>query len=255
MAAQDPFYLVKDEVESGSQSAKKLYERFQSLVESGNTSGNPEYERISVDLKKQLKTVELDLGDLDEAMTIVESNRVKFNISDDEVKKRKSFIAEKKKMIREMNDVLLKQTSQKRNALMGAKGAAGAGAGALGGAMTDDDRMDRLGVQDNERFVRGEVQRQEQIIRDQDQDLDELHGAVSRISQIGNQIHDELNTQKVMIDELDRNVESTSSRLKANMRKAAKVLKDAQDKGKICCIILLCAVLLGLLILLFRLGK
>jgi syntaxin 6 len=250
---------VDREVEDSSNAAKKLYDRFNALVAEGNTTGNPEFTQISSDLRKRVKAMEADLGDLDEAMAIVQGNRARFALSDEEIKKRKTFIAEKRKFTVEINGLLEKYNANKRNALTAGKNGAplaavGADAGGAGGGSIEE-RLARAQNQDNDTFLRGEVQRQNQIMRDQDQDLDELGNAVTRLSNVGNQINDELNTQNKMLEELDRDMDSTSARLKQNMRKAAKVLKDSKDKGKICVIVLLSCVLLGLLILLIKMGN
>ena len=51
------------------------------------------------------------------------------------------------------------------------------------------------------------------LLREQDEDLDELERGIANIGNIGKAIHDELSEQDLIMDELDKDMTSTSSRL------------------------------------------
>ena len=73
---------------------------------------------------------------------------------------------------------------------------------------------------------------------------------VTRIGQVGLQIHEELEQQGGMLDELD--IEGTSTRLQAAQKKIDHMLRKAGLKGQFCIIIFLIAVLVVLLVLIIQ---
>ena len=72
---------------------------------------------------------------------------------------------------------------------------------------------------------------------------------IQRIGHIGLQIHDELQGQEVLLNELDQDVESTQSRLAAAQKKMTLVLQKAGLRGQICILVFLIVVLILLLAL------
>lgn len=88
--------------------------------------------------------------------------------------------------------------------------------------------------------------------RRQDEDLDALGAHVTRIGQVGLQIHEELDQQSGMLDELETDIEGTSTRLQAAQKKIDHMLRKAGLKGQFCIIIFLIAVLVVLLVLVIQ---
>ena len=83
--------------------------------------------------------------------------------------------------------------------------------------------------------------------RQQDTELDELGQHVQRIGQVGLQIHDELEAQGTMLDDLHEDVEGTQTRLQQAQKKMAHVLKKAGLRGQLCIIVFLIVLLVILL--------
>ena len=88
--------------------------------------------------------------------------------------------------------------------------------------------------------------------RQQDDQLTEMGDQISRIGHIGLQIHDELQGQEVLLNELDSDVESTQSRLAAAQKKMSHVLQKAGLRGQICIMVFLIVVLVILLALVIQ---
>lgn len=253
----DPFYTVKEEVQARIASTRTMLDRHKKLVSLGQASGNPEFDKLNAELKKAVKTIEWDLNDLEETVSIVENDRRKFRITDDELRSRKSFVAQTRSFAQEVQSTVLQAAGANRSKLTAA--AVGSAAGAASGAeisMADhSDRFTRAADDDNSTFLRDETQKQDQLMRDQDQDLEALSTDVQRLHGMGQSINDELQQQNRMVEDLDREVDSTMGRLKANMAKAARVLKDSKDKGKMFIIIILGIILLVLVILMIKFGN
>ncbi|KAD7480493.1 hypothetical protein E3N88_03629 [Mikania micrantha] len=66
---------------------------------------------------------------------------------------------------------------------------------------------------DNDDFISSESDRQMLLIKQQDEELDELSASVERIGSVGLTIHDELIAQEKIIEELGSEMDSTSNRL------------------------------------------
>ena len=90
-----------------------------------------------------------------------------------------------------------------------------------------------------------------QLCRRQDEDLDQLGNQVQRIGHMGLQINEELTSQNDLIEQLDEDVEGTSSRLAAAQKKMNSVLKKAGLKGQIMIIVFLLVLLIILILIAF----
>lgn len=87
--------------------------------------------------------------------------------------------------------------------------------------------------------------------RRQDEELEELGQAVTRIGQVGLQIHEELGQQALMLDDLDEEVEGTQNRLAAAQKKIATVLQRAGLRAQLCLLVFLLVVLVLLCLIAF----
>ena len=63
------------------------------------------------------------------------------------------------------------------------------------------------------------VARAQACLRAQDDQLDDISLTVGRIGEVGRAMHDELTLQGRMLEELDTDLDGTSTRLKAAQRK------------------------------------
>ncbi|GAB4845245.1 Syntaxin-61 [Ancistrocladus abbreviatus] len=105
--------------------------------------------------------------------------------------------------------------------------------------------------QDNDDFISSESDRQLLLIRQQDEELDELSASVQRIGHVGLTIHDELIGQEKIIDELGMEMDSTSNRLEFLQKKVAVIMKKAGAKGQIMMMLFLFVLFIILFFLVF----
>jgi len=249
---QDPFYVVKEEVQQSVNGITTLYDRWQELLKTTNTATNDEFKWTTNQLRTGIKSIEWDLQDLEETIGIVENNRQKFRLEQAEVDSRKKFISETQYIIKKMKEELnTTQTKGKldndnRDALMNKSNGKASNRG--------DDRfaaLDDAIKSDNEAFIRNQGQVQEQIMRQQDTDLDDLSQVVGVLGQMGTSIHSELEQHNRILDDLDAGVDNTSGRLNSVMRRVNKLLESTSDRVQWCLIIVLTLILIGLVIIVF----
>jgi len=98
-------------------------------------------------------------------------------------------------------------------------------------------------TEENSRFLNNEKQRQQQIIKQQDQDLDHLGHAVDKLHNIGKEINTEIKEQQILLDNLDNEINDASSRMDTVMAALQKLLKT-KDSCQIWTIVILAVILL-----------
>ena len=74
-------------------SANALYAKWRTMYDSAQCD-MAEFEAVTNELRTGLKSIEWDLEDLDETITIVEQSPDRFKISMDQIRQRKQFITD-----------------------------------------------------------------------------------------------------------------------------------------------------------------
>ena len=85
-AAQDPFLAVKEEVEHSVTVVTQLHAKWEEL--SASKRGGDEFEWTTSELLSGLRSIEWDLQDLEDTVSIVKGNRQKFQLDDADVQVR-----------------------------------------------------------------------------------------------------------------------------------------------------------------------
>ncbi|KAH7429858.1 hypothetical protein KP509_09G068800 [Ceratopteris richardii] len=243
-AAQDPFYLVKEEVQSLVDSVQKSFKRWEQL------SGTLEGSQLGKDIVADCTSIEWQVDELDKAIAVSERDPARYGLDSIEISQRKrwtglarSQISTIKKLVQdsqsngagtrvEMMRMPMNPSSQKVN-------------------FTPSSQKGNLTPDDDDEFYAAESDRQALLMKEQDQDLDELSASVERLGDVGLTIHDELISQDRIIDDLGREMDNTANRLDFVQKKVAHVIKRAGAKGQIMMIVFLVILLLVLILLVF----
>uniref|UniRef100_A0A0D9YKE4 t-SNARE coiled-coil homology domain-containing protein n=2 Tax=BOP clade TaxID=359160 RepID=A0A0D9YKE4_9ORYZ len=112
-------------------------------------------------------------------------------------------------------------------------------------------RSNHYTAQDNDDFIASESDRQLLLMRQQDEELDELSESVQRIGGVGLTIHEELSGQERILNDLSLEMETTSNRLDFVQKRVAMVMKKAGIKGQIMLILFLVVLFIILFVLVF----
>jgi syntaxin 6 len=168
-------------------------------------------------LKRHLKNAEVTLRDVQNTVRMVEKNRAKFlDIDDDELFDRKRFTEVCKNRINQAKDGMNSQSIKTK--------------------LLKDQRSltkRRLGLSNNPSleeteemtFIQNNHASAQLMMEQQDEALDELDGAVTRVSHMAENIHEELGHQNKMLNELEDDLQNAEEQLGLVMGKLAKVLK------------------------------
>jgi len=106
---QDPYFAVKEEVEHSLTVVVDLHKRWMEL--SVDHKRGDEFEWTSSELLSGLRSIEWDLQDLEDTVSIVEGNRQKFQLEESELQERKQFIEATRRQIVAMRDEVQGQAS------------------------------------------------------------------------------------------------------------------------------------------------
>ncbi|KAK1885770.1 Syntaxin-10 [Dissostichus eleginoides] len=111
MSVEDPFFVVKGEVQKALSRARGLFDRWEELLQEGTQVSRDELDWSANELRNCLRAIDWDLEDLSETISIVESNPGKFRLGDDELQERRAFVERTRTSVQEMKDHLSSPSS------------------------------------------------------------------------------------------------------------------------------------------------
>ncbi|KAK0146223.1 Syntaxin-6 [Merluccius polli] len=277
MSMEDPFFVVRGEVQKAVNSAQGLHQRWTDLLRDPGTATKEEVDWTTNELRNSLRSIEWDLEDLDETINILQQNPVeqsselsspqgvwdptrtgdhqfqsvlsvrcvKFNLDTLELSKRKAFITSTRQSVKEMKEHMSSPAAMSIPDKKNRQGPAG-GPGS--------DRYTRLDHQlhtANSLFIGEQHTQQQLIVEQQDDQLELVSGAVGVLKNMSERIGLELDEQAVMLDDFTHEVDNTHSKLDNVMKKLAKVSHMTSDRRQWCAIGVLLCILLVVLLLFF----
>ncbi|KAJ8283248.1 hypothetical protein COCON_G00020980 [Conger conger] len=244
MSLEDPFFVVKGEVQKALSRARGLMERWEELLQEGTPVSRDELDWSTNELRNCLRAIDWDLEDLQETISIVESNPGKFRLGENELQERKEFVERTRQSVQEMKDQLSSPTAvaqrekKNREALLGATG---------------PERYDVLEphlVSADSSYIQ---EQQQLIIQDQDDQLELVSGSIRVLKDMSSRIGDEMDEQAVMLGEFNEEMDQTGSRMDSVLKKMEKVSHMTSSRRQWCAIGVLVVVLIVVLILIFAL--
>ncbi|XP_022620586.1 syntaxin-6 [Seriola dumerili] len=253
MSMEDPFFVVKGEVQKAVNAAQSLHHRWSELLQEGGGASKEEMDWTTNELRNSLRSIEWDLEDLDETISIVESNPKKFNLDAAELLKRKAFITSTRQTVKEMKEQMSSPAAasmdrKNKQALLGEHGAPGP---VWQPGPDKYSRLDRQLQNANSHFIEEQQVQQQLIAEQQDEQLELVSGTIGVLKNMSERIGMELDEQAVMLDDFSHEMDSTQSRLDNVMKKLAKVSHMTSDRRQWCAIGVLLAILFVVILLFF----
>ncbi|KAG4961913.1 hypothetical protein AAZX31_14G022300 [Glycine max] len=238
-SAQDPFYVVKQEIQESIDKLQSTFHQWEKTADAGERSN------LSKEVLGSCESIEWQVDELDKAISVASRDPSWYGIDEVEVENRRKWTSDART-----------QVSTAKKAVQAGKGLNNA---SLNGMHKELMRLpsshqttsNQYAAQDNDDFIESESDRQMLLIKRQDEELDELSLSVQRIGGVGLTIHEELLAQEKIIDELGNEMDSTSNRLDFVQKKVAMVMKKASAKGQIMMILGLLVLFIFLFILVF----
>ncbi|CAJ1971404.1 unnamed protein product [Sphenostylis stenocarpa] len=241
-SAQDPFYVVKEEIQESIDKLQSTFRQWEKAADAGEQSN------LSKEVLTSCESIEWQVDELDKAISVASRDPSWYSIDEVELENRRRWTSDART-----------QVSTAKKAVEAGKGSNIANNASLNGMHRELMRLPNShqttsaqnATQHNDDFIESESDRQMLLIKRQDEELDELSISVQRIGGVGLTIHEELLAQEKIIDELGNEMDSTSNRLDFVQKKVAMVMKKASAKGQIMMILGLLALFILLFILVF----
>ncbi|XP_050368079.1 syntaxin-61 isoform X2 [Argentina anserina] len=184
--------------------------------------------------------------ELDKAISVAAVDTKRFGIDEAELEKRRRWTSNARA-----------QVSSVKRAVKAGKESTGTSAAGMRRELMrladsqETERSNQYAAHHNDDFITSESDRQLLLIKQQDEELDELSASVERIGGVGLTIHEELLAQDKIVEELGMEMDSTSNRLDFVQKKVATVMKKAGIKGQMMMILFLVVLFIILFVLVF----
>ncbi|CAF2252235.1 unnamed protein product [Brassica napus] len=241
-SAQDPFYIVKEEIQDSIDKLQSTFHKWERV-----SPGMGDQVHVTKELLANCGSIEWQVDELEKAVAVAAKDPALYGIDDAELERRRRWTSNARTQVRNV-----------KTGVLAGKGSAGAGnASEVRRELmrmpnsNEASRYDQYGGRDDDGFVQSESDRQMLLIKQQDEELDELSKSVERIGGVGLTIHDELVAQERIIDELGTEMDSTKNRLEFVQKKVGMVMKKAGAKGQMMMICFLLVLFIILFVLFF----
>ncbi|KAJ8561341.1 hypothetical protein K7X08_027531 [Anisodus acutangulus] len=217
-SAQDPFYIVKEEIQ---ESIDKLLSTFHQWEQTPRESS--EQVQLTKELLASCESIEWQVDELDKTIDVAARDPSWYGINDIELDKRRRWTSNARAQVGSM-----------KKAVVAGKQSNGTSTSNLSGMrrellrLPDSDQKERTNgytARNNDDFISSESDRQLLLMRQQDEELDELSSSIVRIGDVGLTIHDELLAHDKILSELDTEMDSTSNRLDFVQKKVAMAVQ------------------------------
>ncbi|XP_014523811.1 syntaxin-61 isoform X1 [Vigna radiata var. radiata] len=242
-SAQDPFYVVKSEIQDSIDKLQSTFHQWES------TSNAAEQGRLTKEVRAGCESIEWQVDELDKAIAVASRDPSWYGIDEIELESRRTWTSNARSQVVTM-----------KKSLEAGKGSSTTSHSSVNGMRQElmrlpsshkNDTYNQYAARDNDDFIESESDRQMLLIKKQDEELDELSESVRRIGGVGLTIHDELTAQDRILEELGSEMDSTTNRLDFVQKKVGMVMKKASTKGQIMMICALLALFIFLFILVF----
>ena len=209
MAASDPFYAVRDALEAEVTGVKIKHDHWKATLHSTNSASDAKFRVLHEQHKRDLAKAGELCRKVRMAVENVEQNRGKFaHIDDRELGQRKGFCDRVDASVAAMKaDYGSRETQGKLESDQRKE---------LAGRMQSDRenaaRANSAYTKGNSNFLAEQGQAQATIRREQDQSLDKLSGGLDMLKEMGTAIHDELQTQEKMAEDIEKKIDENQNK-------------------------------------------
>lgn len=229
---QDPFYIVREEIQGSISKLQTSFHRWEQVA--SNTGENV---HLTKELLTSCESIEWQVDELEKTITVASRDPAYYGLDEVELARRRNWIGSARNQVGTVRIAVEKGKSSS--------------AMSRHQDLTATSRTNHYSSQDNDDYIDSESDRQQLLMRQQDDELDELSESVIRIGSVGLTIHEELSGQERIINELSLEMETTSNRLDFVQKKIGAVMKKAGIKGQIMLILFLVVLFIVLFVLVF----
>jgi len=238
----DPFYAFRDEL---AHTTRKCLARLEKLKSA--TSSEEMFAEIA-GTGKALASLKENVSHLERVVSHVERKRADFShLTEDDVKERRAFLKNIQSRVRHMEVELSKaatqaeQVAEQERRQFKQQMEAAKSRSSLGSM--------RVTREDNAYDLEGQRYLQEQMLREQDQSLDEISTSLGRLHDVGSEMYHEIESQNRLLDEVNEESHGLEGKMDTALNRLDKML-HTKNRGQTMGILFLVVVLLVEIIIL-----
>lgn len=225
--SSDPYFVFRSDLQEQLELVDEFLAEYLRTVHEIDTAINStECKESKKQLKRQLKSVESTLRDVQATVQAVENDRDKFpHIDDSQLFERKTLVETSRSRIQHAKNEMNAEKVKKK--ILGderQKAIRRSGDGLLG-AKNDLERQ-------NTDFILDGQAQSSILMQEQDETLDELGDVVTRVGEMAEQIGEEIGQQNRMLEDLDQDMTNAEEELGLVMGKMAKFI-GTKNKGQL----------------------
>lgn len=249
----DPFYAAKSEVTSTLDGLSTKVYNYGQLVQTSNCAkSNRSFWDTKRSLEKEIKGVQSQIKELNDAIEMVEKNRRNYpHIDDQELKDRKQFVSKAKSRVKNYKQDCVKESIKTKIQMDETAEQEKQKSSSSSNSSSHDVSIEMSGLtnrHNNSSFIDNQRLQSQVMLQQQDEGLEELGNAVTRVGKMAGNINETLIKQNKMLDDLDHDLDETSGRMDAVMKRLEKLLQT-KDKCQIWTIVSLFLILIVLVFL------
>ncbi|XP_076977768.1 syntaxin-10 isoform X2 [Tamandua tetradactyla] len=245
MSLEDPFFVVRGEVQKAVNASRGLYQRWCELLLEGAAAGREELDWTTNELRNGLRSIEWDLEDLEETIVPAHASwrptRASSSSQPATCRRGGRLWSGCERLSRPTAVALLERNNRE---LLAGKAAT---------QKSSSDLLDASAVSATSRYIEEQQVTQQLILDQQDQQLEMVSGSIRVLKHMSGCVGEELDEQGIMLDAFAQEMDHTHSRMDGVLRRMAKASHMTSDRRQWCAIAVLLGVLLLVLVLLFAL--
>ena len=209
----DPYYYAQQTFDKKLKETKELFEKWKSFTDSkGKNIPTDELRQYTRNLLSHLDEMENLISELTRCMGIIEKNRdsKRFKyIDNDEMERRKKYLSDIKLLVNSMRDnmrvqrmTIRKETQTMKDELV----------------RNESENQEDLAEQ-GRRYIK------EQLVKEQEEMIDQISSGVKRLNDMAHTIQDELQEHDRLIDGVEVEAEVAQTRLERNKKEIERILQ------------------------------
>lgn len=240
--AKDPYYKARDQLQDAMNKTSSNFDSWKKILETQNTASSAEFAELSKSVQLSLKSLNVDIKNLQQVISVVENNRQVFtHIDDDDLNARRKFVNDITAQIGQIDDFMnsartrKKIENDKRLDLVSVGGMAGRNADRSlrthGDEVIDRKRQDQSARETEEKVV-----------------LEDMSSALDRLKVVSVKINTDIKEEGDMLRNMGDTMDTTQSMMNKSLRQM-DVLLSKSKAGRLCCMFFLFLVAVLLLFL------
>jgi hypothetical protein len=233
------FILLFRELASRLGRTTTVFENWKDKLNNTDTSNDASFKKLHSDLARDLDALVKLVNHAENSVKVVERQRKRFShISDNELTDRRRYVTATRQKVRNMKEMTTSpKTRQKIQQDKQKKLFGGDSNGGVGGLYGNEQKR-KTYSDDNNEFYDQQKSDQQQYRQQQDDMMDGMGASVEALNTYAVAIGDELDKQKVLLDEFGNEMATVQTRMDKVLGGMQKLLKTSNN-SVICLIIFL----------------